>query len=60
MEHSEIRHAMAVGHPVVIDVRELQGAPGHLRTVTIYSEKSVEVEYQRCVDFMSGAAKGRV
>ena len=49
---------VSLAHSVVVDVREIIEAPGHLRTVTIHRGNDVTIEFERCVDYVHGTGEG--
>lgn len=60
MEKDEIRRCLdaSVAHSAVVDVREVEEAPGYLRTVTIHDDLAVTIEYQKCADYRSAEIEG--
>lgn len=60
MDRAEIERALEVGHAhsMVIDVREVAEAPGTLRKVTLYRACRVEVEFERCEDYVNDNGEG--
>jgi hypothetical protein len=60
MNQDEITRYLDVSlvHSITIDVREVDEAPGWLRTVTIYDDYSVDIEFQKCSEYLSGEGEG--
>ncbi len=59
LNSTEIERLLNVSlvHSVEVDVREVNEAPGNLRTVTIY-EDHVTIEFETCVDYVHGTGEG--
>jgi hypothetical protein len=42
------------GHSVVVDARDVEGAPGNVRTVTIHRGNRVTIEYDKASAYVAG------
>jgi hypothetical protein len=60
MDRSELKQYLdvAAGHSVVVDVREVPGLPGIVRTITVHRDQSVTIEYDRARAYVEGEIEG--
>jgi len=47
-----------LGHSVIVDVREVEDAPGNVRTVTIHRDYKVTIEYETSKSYAEGESEG--
>jgi hypothetical protein len=60
MTKEELERGLSVGraHSVVVDVREVQEAPGNVRTVTVHRGNRVTIEYDKTRAYIEGNYEG--
>lgn len=58
MTRFDIERYLYAGRGVVVDVRPVEGAPGHVRTVTLHRALRVTIEYQRSREYVDNDSEG--